>query len=130
MINVVNKYHIYPLNTDFDISRNSVLGNPYTHLDDSKGFVKVDTRKIAVESYSSYINDIISNKQNIDHLLKKYNWLTERMIYQIINMLNCIYRKAILSDIRLVCYCKPASCHGDIIKELVENKIKILIKNN
>ena len=33
-------------------------------------------------------------------------------------------------DVNLVCFCKPKSCHGDIIKMIIENKIDELNNKN
>lgn len=39
-------------------------------------------------------------------------------------MLNQIYKLAISGEVYLSCYCFPKKCHGDVIKEIIENKIK------
>jgi len=40
---------------------------------------------------------------------------------KICDELNRIYN---LKEVNLVCFCKPKSCHGDIIKEIIE-KVKL-----
>ena len=88
----------------------SILGNPYTHLSvkDTKAMFQCKTREEAIEKYSEYFDIMYGNNieftKIIDEMYKKYK--------------NG-------EDIYLECYCKPQSCHGDIIaKKLQEMFIK------
>lgn len=93
MATVVNKYK-EPF--DVYIGRGSVWGNDYSHLPETKASHKVDTRDEAVECYRDQLWDsICSGKITID-MLKSLNGK------------------------RLGCFCKPKSCHGDIIVKAVE----------
>lgn len=112
-LKVVNKY--YHKNNDENsidiyIGRGSVLGNPYTHLDLklTKAKFRVQTRQEAIENYESYIRKQIEqgNKEIIDELNR---------IIELMKIKNKVF---------LVCFCKPASCHGDIIKKVLKEKIK------
>lgn len=93
MCTVVNKYK-----SEYDvyIGRGSVWGNDYSHLPETKASHKVDTRDEAVESY------------------RKQLWDSIRSGKITIEMLKSLHGK------RLGCFCKPQSCHGDIIAKAVE----------
>jgi hypothetical protein len=94
---VVNKRGHVPTPNDIYIGRPSVLGNPYSHLENTLAQFKVANREEAVTKYRVWLKFQISsgNKQVLDELSK------------------------IKEDSILVCWCKPLSCHGDIIKEVL-----------
>lgn len=108
-ITVVNKYKTdIPKNDEryVYIGRGSALGNPFTHLDNQgKAEYKVESREIAVESYRKYLEEKIKSKDKA-----------------VCNELNRIYKLAMNKEIYLVCYCAPKPCHGDVIKEIIEEK--------
>ena len=81
---------------DIYIGRGSKWGNPFTHIKDkhTKAEFVVNSRSEAISKYKEWIS-------NQPHLL---NALEE------------------LKDKRLGCFCKPKSCHGDILVELIEQK--------
>lgn len=108
MINVVNKHKHKKTNFDIYIGRGSSLGNPFTHLnkDDTKAQFQCETRDEAISNYDNYIRKKIFEK---DELICKE--------------LNKIYLMSLRNDVNLVCYCKPKSCHGDIIKNIIEEKM-------
>lgn len=108
-INVVNKHQHTNTPSDIYIGRGSVLGNPFTHLplNKSKAQVHVDSREKAITEYKKWIKGKISEFDG-----------------NVIGQLEFIKRNAISQhEINLVCFCKPKSCHGDVIKELVEKSI-------
>lgn len=78
------------------IGRGSKWGNPFTHIKDkkTKALYIVDTREEAIEKY----RDWLLNNTILIHSL----------------------RELVGKD--LVCYCAPLPCHGDILKELVEER--------
>ncbi len=79
---------------DVLIARPSKWGNPYTHIKNgntSAEFI-VETRKEAIEKYREYILNKPELLDSLDELKGK----------------------------RLGCYCKPKSCHGDTLVELIE----------
>lgn len=95
MTTVVNlKYDEY----DVYIGRGSKWGNPYSHLDNTLAKYKTHTRSEAIRMYESYVLDN-------EELLLSLNELVDK---------------------RLGCFCKRngrnVSCHGDILKALVEIK--------
>lgn len=72
---------------DVYIGRPSKWGNPYSHKENTLAEFKVKSRKEAIEKYESYLlsNPVLMN--SIGELKGK----------------------------TLGCWCKPKSCHGDIL---------------
>lgn len=96
MCSVVHcKKHKY----DTYIGRPSKWGNPYTHKQDGKTLAKyvVNTREDAIVAYKV--------------------WITEGEGRYLLNDLHELKNKT------LGCWCKPKSCHGDVLKELVEKLV-------
>lgn len=93
MTRVVNMKH-EPF--DVYIGRGSKWGNPFTHIKDKMTLAThiVETREEAIESYREYILNNPDLMNSLDELEGK----------------------------TLGCYCKPESCHGDIILELLSKK--------
>lgn len=87
---VVNKYH----GESFDvyIGRGSIWGNPFSHLDNTKALYKTNSRDESIESYRDWI-------------------LTQP---QLLARLHEIKGKT------LCCFCKPKTCHGDVLAELAD----------
>jgi len=102
---VVNKRFHKPTPNDYYIGRPSCLGNPFTHLSSkSPDVIKVATRDEAVAKYKHWL---------IEQLLSN-----EKIQSEIAGLVE-LYMNG--KDINLVCYCSPASCHGDILKEVIES---------
>lgn len=108
MIIVKNKHKSKKESNDIYIGRGSILGNPYTHfdLDKTKAEFQCKSREESISSYEKYIISKIESKDP-----------------EICKELNRIYFLALYQDVNLVCFCKPKSCHGDIIKKIIEKKI-------
>lgn len=109
MIEVVNKHKHQPSSTDFYIGRGSVLGNPFTgskELSNTKALFQADSREEAIALYRNWINQKIQQRDPT-----------------VVAALNLIYLMAKQDGVKLICYCKPQACHGDVIKELVEAKL-------
>ena len=108
-LTVVNKHALLNNNTDlhYYIGRGSLLGNPYTHLglSDTKAEYKVANREEAIKAYRQYL--IFQIKERNPAILKG---------------LKAIQTLLSAGNVSLVCFCKPAACHGDIIKALIENQ--------
>lgn len=81
---------------DVLIDRTTKWGNPFTHLpiENTKAEFQVKTRKEAIESYRK--------------------WIIEGEGKHLLNDLHE------LKDKTLGCWCKPDSCHGDVLAELVD----------
>ncbi|MDR3665439.1 MAG: DUF4326 domain-containing protein [Ignavibacteriaceae bacterium] len=107
-ITISNKHYAKVTDRDFQIGRGSPLGNPYTHLNGpTLAKYKCNTRHEAVEQYKL--------------------WLTEQMLFndKVAEAMNQIAKMAREPEgVNLVCYCKPAECHGDIIKQFIESVYK------
>ena len=80
---------------DVYIGRPSKWGNPFTHIKDGKTLAKhiVGSRDEAVEAYRE--------------------WITNGEGKHLMNDLHELKNKV------LGCWCKPQSCHGDVLSELV-----------
>lgn len=88
---------------DVFIGRGSKWGNPFTHIKDKTTLADeiVDTREEAIERYREYL---AGNQE----------------------LLDCLDE---LEGKTLGCYCKPKSCHGDILLEfLSKRKIEKFLK--
>lgn len=107
MITVVNKKNHKSTFNDHYIGRPSIFGNPFTHLRyRTKAQFKTETREIAIEKYESWFNEQL--KINIKFQIE-FDKLVKTAKYENVN---------------LVCWCKPLSCHGDILKQKIEEKLK------
>lgn len=111
MLKVVNKHSHKPnqKQKDYYIGRGSLLGNPFTHLplEKSKALYQVADRDEAIRKYEIYLcNKItVAGDRAIRMEFKK-----------IIDMMKS-------SDVNLVCFCAPKRCHGDVIKEIIEDML-------
>lgn len=86
------------------IGRPSPLGNPFTHLTRTKhAMFLCDTREESIRRYREWLEYHISEKtpEIMDEMQRLYDLSQE-------------------GDLNLVCWCKPLSCHGDILKEYLE----------
>jgi hypothetical protein len=109
MIKVIHKKDTDKHDNVIYVGRGSALGNPYTSIKGRETLAEfvVDSRKESIECFRKYLLDCIEKREDV-----------------VCNMLNEIYNLAIKGEVCLSCYCKPKSCHGDIIKEIIESKIK------
>lgn len=82
------------------IGRPSPLGNPFTHIRDKTTLAKflAETREDAVEKYSQWLGT------------------TDRALAELLRIRNL----SLEHDIELECWCAPLSCHGDVIKKVIE----------
>jgi 5'-3' exonuclease len=105
-INVVNvRYHKEDIEKDVYIGRGSPLGNPYSHKPNTKANEVVSTREEAIEKYEIHIRQKLHDKDE-----------------NVRNEMNKIFKMVKNGGVNLCCYCKPKSCHGDIIKKIIEEK--------
>lgn len=111
MIKVVNKYKHTPTENDVYIGRGSILGNPYTSIKSkqTKAVCVCDSREESINSFDIYIQEQLANKN-----------------LEICNEFNRIWKMAKGNGVNLVCFCKPKDCHGDIIKRIIDEKLKEL----
>lgn len=110
MIVVVNKYnHVKrPGWEDCYVGRGNPLGNPWTHIPHRQTLARyvVATREEAIEKYKFWIKVRLADTSSEQY----YEF---RRIVKLARGFN----------INLVCFCKPASCHADYLKHLIENLI-------
>ena len=100
-IDVVNKYHGHQLGPAcIYIGRGSVLGNPFSHQQGTKASVLVESREAAVAAYSEWLNQKIAEGNEL-----------------ILNELLRLFEIAQEQPLKLLCFCAPQACHGDVIKE-------------
>lgn len=103
-IRVVNRHHgKWPNRRYMHIGRPSVLGNPF-HIgsDGTREEVITMYRKWLIQHIETGTPTIIAELDRIA------TWVMDDS-----NM-----------DICLQCYCAPQACHGDVIKEVIEQVIK------
>jgi Domain of unknown function (DUF4326) len=82
------------------IGRPSPLGNPFGIND------KID-RHTSIQLYYDYITICIKHKDSL-----------------IINELDRLFKILVdKQELTLICFCKPKECHGDVIEQLLVNKI-------
>jgi len=109
-IEVVNKYKHKETNNDVYIGRGSSLGNPYTskNLLDTIAEFQCSSREGSIEKYKEYLLNKIEQKDKsiCDELNKIYKIIKDG------------------TDVYLICFCVPKKCHGNIIKKIIEEKIK------
>lgn len=106
-INVVNKYKHVCGDNDYYIGRPSPLANIYSHMDLSH-CIKCETRDKAVDQYEIYLKNKIQKKdvKTLNELNKIYLFLKEKR------------------EINLVCFCAPKRCHGEVIKKIIQERLK------
>lgn len=107
-IKLVNIKNHIPTEYDFYIGRPSVLGNIYSHKKESIADIIVESRDVAVDKYKEYFYDRIESgdKVFIDELDKMYNFYKEH------------------GKLNICCWCFPKRCHGEVIKDYLENKLR------
>lgn len=95
MCRVVNKYKE---SYDVYIGRGSIWGNPFTHIKDkqTKAEFVVETREESIERFKGWL------------------WSEIKQGHITIQQLKDLDNKT------LGCFCKPKSCHGDVIVKAVE----------
>ena len=93
---------------NYDITRPSILSNPYSHLPENKtrALYRTSTREEAIKKYSKYFDTMYSGnvefKKMVDEIYEKY----------------CKGE-----DVYLGCVCKPLPCHGDVIVQKLTNRL-------
>lgn len=110
MINVVNKYTHTLTPDDILICRGTPLGNPYTSIQyrETKAQFVCATREESLGSFNTYILERIAQK--------------DKKICDELNRIWKIVKNG--GTVNLVCYCTPKPCHGNILKKIIESKLK------
>ena len=97
MEKAIKVVHINKAPYDVYIGRGSKWGNPYSHMQGTQAKFVVATREEAIAKYREYI---MANTE-------LFNQIPE------------------LKGKILGCHCKPAACHGDVLKELFYNYFNV-----
>lgn len=87
------------------ICRPSPLGNPWSHLKYAKA-IYVPSRKEALENYRIWLPEQL-----------------EKSTPQRQEFVRLLRHILLIGDLNLLCHCKPADCHGDFIKQLLEQAL-------
>lgn len=102
-ITVVNKYKITPQVGDFYIGRGSPLGNPF-RINGPEGY----TRTYVLKLYEQWFQDQLG--LNNGPFEAELNRIATEMLNR--------------RSVRLVCFCSPLPCHGDIIKKFICERLQ------
>jgi len=105
MIKIVNKKTHKPTPDDIYIGRGSIMGNPYHSKESNhpQALYKVETDDEAIDGYRTYFEDRYKN----DDLFRN-------------TILELVNRELDDKNTNFVCYCAPNKCHGDVIKEFID----------
>lgn len=108
MVKVVNKKTHKPTDDDVYIGRGSIFGNPFDFRCSNHPQViyHLDSREKCVESYKFHFLKMLKDDSNF---LNGVNDMVEKL-----KSGGCV---------NLVCYCAPEKCHGDVIKEYLEESL-------
>ena len=103
MISIHNLHIESGYKHEFLIDRSTPLGNPFSHLPDTRAQFKVSSRAEAITKYKQWLPEQVKagNKPLISNL---YN------IYKTIKSGNTAH---------LMCWCRPKPCHGEVIREFL-----------
>lgn len=107
-ITVVNHHHLVFEDNEY-IGRGSPLGNPYSHMDNTKAEHKVGTREEAIAAYRQWLMDQIASGNAV--VIQELDRLATIAMNQ--------------GKLILRCYCAPKACHGDVIREVLLEAIKL-----
>lgn len=99
MIKVINKNSTVQKEKTIYIGRPSVLGNPYL-------IGKDGDRSKVIFLYRSWLHSKIK--------------LKDKAVLAVLDEIRKIEKKH--KTCYLVCWCKPLPCHGDVIKEILDNE--------
>ena len=114
---------------DYRIDRASKLGNPYDLQDKEQS----DHRKEVVVAYKLWFRanlrqqdpSVIINPELVNPGLvlakKRKNPTVGEFKQELANIINAVLGG---DKVRLMCWCSPKLCHGDVVKEYVESYIK------
>ena len=113
-ITVVTKRHPKKTDCRIYIGRGSPLGNPFTSIKDrqTKAQHVCDSREESITKYQEYIN----------HQIEIRN---PAIIAELKRIKNCILNNI---HVELECFCAPRPCHGDIIKQIVNDNVNTYLK--
>ncbi len=94
-------YDIY-IGRPSNLSSYEHYGNPFSHINDSNAIVKVSNRNEAINRYENWLRGV----SDIDINPEQRNWIVKNIPK--------------LKDKILGCWCRPKSCHGDVLEKLLK----------
>ena len=101
-ITIANKHHLKcdGGKDDFYIGRGSPLGNPYP-------ITATATREAVIDRYRFWLREKLTEEN-----------------HEVLYELNRIARRVMDGKpVRLICFCAPKPCHGDVIKKTILDAI-------
>lgn len=106
-IKIVNHHHLCFGDNQY-IGRGSPLGNPFSHMENTKAEHKVESREEAIKVYAKWLLEQIQSGNQ-----------------EVIGELDRLAAIA-MSTGKLVlrCYCAPKPCHGDVIRKVLLEAIQ------
>lgn len=106
-IKIVNNHRLCLEENEY-IGRGSPLGNPFSHMENTKARYKVETREQAIEAYARWLLEQIqaNNQSIIDEM--------DRLAHIAMDEGKLVLR----------CYCAPKPCHGDVIRKVLLEAIQ------
>jgi|GEM_PF-3489226 len=102
MINILNRKQVFYIGR----GKHSPLGNPFSHLAKTPKEFLCKNREESIQKYRVWLHQKIKEKNKA-----------------ITTELNKIYKAAKQGDVYLVCFCSPKPCHGQVIRELINEKL-------
>ena len=106
-IKIINHHQLCFEENEY-IGRGSPLGNPFSHKENTKAVVVVESREKAIEMYAKYLLEQIQegNQSVIDEM--------DRLAHIAMTKGKLVLR----------CYCAPKPCHGDVIRKVLLEAIQ------
>jgi hypothetical protein len=90
--------------------RDSILGNPFSHLSGTLAEYHVDTREEAIRAYEKWLDaQLLVKNGPVFHEIERLRQLVKT------------------TEIELMCFCAPLACHGDVIRERLQPKITFAV---
>ena len=106
-IKIINHHQLCFDDNEY-IGRGSPLGNPFSHKENTRAAVVVESREKAIEMYAKYLLEQIQegNQSVIDEM--------DRLAHIAMSKGKLVLR----------CYCAPKPCHGDVIRKVLLEAIQ------
>ena len=101
MIRVVNRKNYF--SGGEYIGRPSALGNPFSHLDESKAEFRVNSRQEAIDAWSDWFDAQPLHSE----VKREFYRLCDKYIKD--------------GELTLICWCAPLSCHGHVLAKKIQD---------
>ena len=97
----------------FYIGRGSSIGNPYV-------IGKDGDRNQVINKFRKYFYREVNRDEFLNHVNGSSDEIKTTIEYVLVDM----FQQALQGDLKLVCFCVPLGCHGDIIKNFLDSKLE------